>query len=160
MAHFPEWEFDPTHLRVKVDVTIEADLKRISEVVDGVLGMMKMMECGCGKEFEVETVLRESLANAIIHGCENDPGKKVSCTVVCDEERGMLIIVRDPGPGFNPATLPNPTRGENLFAEHGRGIFMINQLMDQVELRAGGTEIRMRVAAGKPCPESDGFWKN
>ena len=159
-AHFPEWEFDPSHLRVKVDVNIAADLDHINDVVDGVLGMMKLMQCGCGKEFHVETVLREALANAIIHGCENDPGKKVSCTVVCDEERGMLIIVRDPGQGFDPATLPNPTRAENLFADHGRGIFMINQLVDEVSLHQGGTEIRMRVRAGKPCTESEIFWKS
>ncbi len=160
MAHFPEFEFDPSHLRVKVDVSIAADLDHINDVVDGVLGMMKLMQCGCGKEFHVETALREALANAIIHGCENDPGKKVSCTVVCDEERGMLIVVRDPGEGFDAAKLPNPTRAENLYAEHGRGIFMINRLMDHVEVDRGGTEIRMRVAAGKPCNESEIFWKS
>ncbi len=160
MAHFPEWEFDPTQLRVKVDVKIAADLDHINDVVDGVLAMMKVMQCGCGREFHVETLLREALANAIIHGCENDPGKQVSCTVACDQERGMLIVVRDPGQGFDPATLPNPTHAENLFADHGRGIFMINRLTDEVSHHAGGTEIRMRVRGGKPCEESATFWKS
>jgi serine/threonine-protein kinase RsbW len=156
---FPEWEFDPDSLRVKVDVTVAADLEHVNEVVDGVLGMMRAMQCGCGKEFEVETALRESLANAIIHGCKSDPGKSVQCTVACDEERGMLIVVRDPGKGFDPAQLPNPTRAENIFADHGRGIFMVNRLMDRVSHHAGGTEIRMLVKGGKPCAEADVFGK-
>ncbi|MBI2678050.1 MAG: ATP-binding protein [Candidatus Koribacter versatilis] len=162
MAHerFPEWEFDPKSLLVKVDVSIAADLDHINDVVDGVLAMMKVMQCGCGREFQVETALRESLANAIIHGCERDPGKKVQCTVACDNDRGMLIVVRDPGPGFDPAALPSPLHAENLFADHGRGIFMINQLMDGVSHHESGTEIRMRVKGGKECSEAEIFWKN
>jgi serine/threonine-protein kinase RsbW len=64
--------------------------------------------------------------------------------MACDEDRGILIIVRDSGPGFQPEQLPNPVLGENLYAEHGRGIFLITQFMDQVEFGKGGTEIHMR----------------
>jgi serine/threonine-protein kinase RsbW len=56
----------------------------------------------------------------------------------------MLIVVRDPGTGFDPADLPSPVTGENLLFNHGRGIFLINELMDDVEYRGGGTEIWMR----------------
>ncbi|HUK88402.1 MAG TPA: ATP-binding protein, partial [Terriglobales bacterium] len=101
-------------------------------------------ECAKGKEMEIETALREALANAIIHGCENDPTRRVQCCVACDEGRGMLIVVRDPGAGFDPAQVPSPVVGENVFSSHGRGIFLINQLMDQVEFAHGGTEIRMK----------------
>ncbi len=41
-------------------------------------------------------------------------------------------------------TIPNPTRGENLYSNHGRGIYLINELMDEVQVRNGGTEIYMR----------------
>jgi serine/threonine-protein kinase RsbW len=58
----------------------------------------------------------------------------------------MLIVVRDPGPGFDPASIPSPVTGQNLFSTGGRGIFLINQLMDEVRFEKGGTEIRMRVA--------------
>lgn len=145
------WEFDPTALRVKVDVTLSADLNRISEVVESVLAMLKAMDCGCGKEFHIETALREALANAIVHGCGSDAGKSVRCSVACDEDRGLLIIVSDPGAGFDPNSLADPTMAENLFADHGRGIFMINQLMEGVRHERGGTEIHMHVRGGKPC---------
>jgi serine/threonine-protein kinase RsbW len=55
----------------------------------------------------------------------------------------MLIMVRDPGPGFDPHSIPSPCEGENIFSNHGRGIFLINQLMDEVGFHKNGTEIHM-----------------
>src|SRR5438270_488923 len=86
VVQFPKWEFDPSTMRVKVDVSLNADKTNISGVVENILGLMKAMECACGKEFEVETALREALANAIVHGCGNDAKKKIQCTVACDDE--------------------------------------------------------------------------
>ena len=56
----------------------------------------------------------------------------------------MLIVVRDPGEGFDPASVPSPIEGQRIYESHGRGIFLINHLMDSVEFRRGGTEITMR----------------
>ena len=142
----PQCEFEREKLVVRVHFTIRAEVKAISPVVEGAMKIVREMECAAGKEFEIETALREALANAVKHGCQNDCSRYVECCVACDESRGMLIVVRDPGPGFDPASLPSPTHGQNIFAEHGRGIYLINQLMDEVEvkLEAGGTEIHMR----------------
>jgi serine/threonine-protein kinase RsbW len=63
--------------------------------------------------------------------------------VACDEKHGVLIVVRDPGPGFDVSKLPDPCAGENIFANHGRGIYLINQLMDEVRFHKNGTEIHM-----------------
>jgi len=87
--------------------------------------------------------LQEALANAVIHGAKEDPTKTVECLVSSDEERGILIVVRDPGSGFLPEAIPGCTIGENVYSNHGRGIFLINQLMDKVEFRKNGTEIHM-----------------
>ncbi|MCZ6599270.1 MAG: ATP-binding protein, partial [Acidobacteria bacterium] len=77
------------------------------------------------------------------HGCRKCPGEKVEVDVECDPEKGMLIVVRDPGEGFDPRQVPDPLMGENLYADHGRGIYLINRLMDEVTFEKGGTEIRM-----------------
>ena len=142
----PLCEFESQKLLVRLHFTIRADVKAISPVVEGVMKIVREMECAEGKDFAIETALREALANAIKHGCQNDCSRMVECCVACDESRGMLIVVRDPGPGFDPASLPSPIHGENVFAEHGRGIYLINQLMDEVEVKfeRGGTEIHMR----------------
>jgi len=39
--------------------------------------------------------------------------------------------------------VPSPIVGENIYADGGRGIFLINQLMDEVHYENGGTEIWM-----------------
>ena len=62
----------------------------------------------------------------------------------CDHSRGILIVVRDPGAGFDVNAIPSPVMGERVFSGHGRGIFLINQLMDEVCFKRGGTEIHMR----------------
>ncbi len=140
----PHCEFAQNKLKLRVNVCISADPASISPVVEGVLAIAREMKCAAGKEYEIETSLREALANAIIHGCGNDPSKIVQCCVACDEDHGLLLIVRDPGTGFDVAQLPDPMIGQNLYAEHGRGIYLINTLMDDVRFERGGTEIHMR----------------
>ena len=142
----PGCQFDQEKLLLRFESTIPADVTLITPVVDGVMAIVAQMGCAAGKEFEVETALREALANAIVHGCGRDATKKVQFWVGCDEARGMLIVVRDPGPGFDPGSLPSRVTGEEIYSTHGRGIYLINQLMDEVRLLRGGTEILMRKA--------------
>ena len=106
--------------------------------------VVQEMGCAAGQEHQVELSVQEALANAVVHGCEGDPRRHVNISVGCDEDRGMIIMVKDPGSGFDPASIPSPLHGENLFASHGRGIYLINQLMDEVRYAEGGTEIWMR----------------
>ena len=136
--------FDPGRLVPRLDMTFAAEVRSIDPAVGRIMEVVRSMQCAEGKEFEIETALREALANAVIHGAGDDPGKKVEVSVACEEDRGMLIVVRDPGPGFDPATLPSPLVGRNIFSTHGRGIYLINTLMDEVRFERGGTEIHMR----------------
>jgi serine/threonine-protein kinase RsbW len=137
-------EFDTGDLLVKVDLTLPGDVNAISPVVESVMRIVTEMGCAAGREFEIELALREALANAIEHGSGHDPTKEIQCCVACDHLRGMLIVVRDPGPGFDPASIPSPIVGRNIFSTGGRGIYLINQLMDEVRFERGGTEIHMR----------------
>jgi len=139
----PACDFDPDALQVTLRKQVPGRLEALSPAVEEMMAQARQMECSRGKEFEIETALREALANAIRHGCGNDPDKTVEVCVACDPARGMLIVVRDPGPGFDPASIPSPVRGRNVFRHHGRGIYLINQLMDEVSFERGGTEIRM-----------------
>src|SRR5215467_13606813 len=137
----------------KLDVTIPANANAISGVVDGVMQIAREMKCANGNEYQIELALREALANAIVHGCNNDPNKKVECCVACSESSDVVILVRDPGEGFAPADVPNPLAAENLHSTHGRGIYLINQLMDEVSFERNGAEIRMRKSvAASPTP--------
>jgi serine/threonine-protein kinase RsbW len=139
----PEKSFDPDKLHLILRVTLSADRKAVDPVVQEVMAVVREMEGVNGKEDAIELSLQEALANAVIHGAKEDPTKTVECLVSNDKERGILIVVRDPGTGFTPEAIPNCVVGENVYSNHGRGIFLINQLMDQVEFRKNGTEIHM-----------------
>ncbi|MCZ6696516.1 MAG: ATP-binding protein [Acidobacteria bacterium] len=139
-------EFNTESLILRLDLSIPATKKAVSPFVERVMAIVKQMGCAEGKEFEIETSLLEALANAVTHGSGDDPDKQIQICVACDEARGMLIIVRDPGGGFDPAQIPSPVQGKNVYLEHGRGIYLINQLMDEVRFEEGGTEIHMRKA--------------
>ncbi|HUL16370.1 MAG TPA: ATP-binding protein [Terriglobales bacterium] len=142
----PKCEFESKKLILRFETTIEARTDAIPPVVERIMELVQTMGCAAGKEHQVETALFEALANAVLHGCRNDACKKVECCVACDESHGMLIIIRDPGEGFDPKSIPSPVMGQNIFSTHGRGIFLINQLVDDVHYEKGGTEIHMRIA--------------
>jgi len=142
----PGCEFESKKLILKLQRTLEGRIEAIPPFVEDIMKIVEAMDCAAGKERVVEMALLEALANAVMHGCEKDPTKKVECCVACDESRGMLIVIRDPGKGFDPASIPSPIVGQNLFSTHGRGIFLINQLVDEVRYEKGGTEIRMKIA--------------
>jgi len=135
--------FESDKLVMKLKVTLAAERKSVDPVVRSVMDIVRNMQCATGKEDDIEVALTEALANAVVHGAKEDPKKIVECLVACDEERGMLIMVRDPGSGFDPTSLPDPCHSENVFSNHGRGIFLINQLMDEVGFHKNGTEIHM-----------------
>jgi serine/threonine-protein kinase RsbW len=142
--HIKSCEFDPKELSIKLQFSGRADIDSINPVAEWVMEFVKNTSCAPGKEFEVELALREALANAIIHGCKGDKEKNIQLCVACDPQGGLLIVVRDEGPGFDPHKVHSPLHGENIFSDHGRGIYLINQLMDEVTFDKGGTEIRMR----------------
>jgi serine/threonine-protein kinase RsbW len=135
--------FDAEKLDLKLSVTLSADRDAVDPVVRSVMNVVREMKCAPGREDDIELALTEALANAVVHGAKNDPSKIIECDVACDEQRGILIIVRDPGTGFDPAKIANPCHGENIYASHGRGIYLINQLMDEVQFHKNGTEIHM-----------------
>jgi len=135
--------FDADKLDLKLSVTLAADRDAVDPVVRSVMNVVREMKCSPGREDDIELALTEALANAVVHGAKNDPSKIVECDVACDAQHGMLIVVRDPGPGFDPAKIADPCHGENIYSHHGRGIYLINQLMDEVQFHKNGTEIHM-----------------
>lgn len=140
----PEFGPQEKDLIWQYQATIPADVKSITPIMKRLMELAAETECFAGKELEIETALREALANAIVHGCKNDERQTIQLSVACDEDCEIEIVVRNPGAGFDPKSIPDPTTHENLYETHGRGLYLINQLMDEVRYERGGTEIRMR----------------
>jgi len=140
----PPCEFVASDLTWKVDMVVASRVKATSPVVDRLIQLFKTACCPPEQESAVEMALREALANAIVHGNHEDLHKKVRVCCACDAKRGMLIVVKDQGEGFDPSKIPSPLASRSILSEHGRGIYLINLLMDEVQFQGGGTEIRMR----------------
>src|SRR5262249_18342583 len=45
------------------------------------------------KHLQIELALQEALANAVVHGCNVDPAKRVRCWAAYDAANGLLIVV-------------------------------------------------------------------
>lgn len=84
-----------------------------------------------GSMYRILVASTEAVNNAILHGNGSDPSKMVR---LCLRTTKHLLTIRvdDEGKGFNAKTLPNPLDEENLMKDHGRGVFLIRSLMDDV----------------------------
>jgi serine/threonine-protein kinase RsbW len=94
-------------------------------------------------QLELDLALQEALANALMHGCKNDPSKHIHCNVQM-EDRTLVITITDPGSGFDPNAVPDPLSevGQGRFS--GRGVHFIRSVMDEVSYARNGSELTMR----------------
>lgn len=126
-----------------LNLSMPAEAASISSMADAVSEFLVRRDVPEEKQLEIGLAVQEALTNAVVHGCGNDASKQVQCRVQCDPLGRIVIVVTDPGPGFSPEHLSDPRRGENVYADHGRGVYLIRQLMDEVRFENGGNEIRM-----------------
>jgi serine/threonine-protein kinase RsbW len=126
-----------------LNISFRADLDAVGTAADAVTETLIELRVPEQKRLEISLAVQEALVNAVVHGCKSDPTKKVQCRLQSDPDGRLVITVTDPGPGFNPDVLPDPTREENLYAGHGRGVYLIRQLMDEVSFECQGNKIKM-----------------
>ena len=138
---------------VEVDVRMASRIDANTPTVEQLLQMIQPSACAVGNEFALELALREALNNAVVHGNQMDPSKLIEIHCRCDEHKGVWLIVRDRGNGFDPDAVPDPVGPQGLKAEHGRGIYLMKLLMDEVSFERGGSEVHMWKA---PQPHSAG----
>lgn len=90
----------------------------------------------------------EAGTNAVQHGNMFADDKVVKFEVTVDPS-DVRVRVDDLGKGFDPSRVLNPTEGEQLLSPHGRGLFLMRQLMDEVTFETGpehGTTVFLRKA--------------
>lgn len=134
--------YAPDAFSSRLHLTIPAAVEHISPAVEQALNFVHEHGCLADAEFEIQLALQEAIANAVVHGCKQDSAKQVHCLVACQAD-GLLIVVRDPGNGFDPGKVPCPTDDDRLFEDHGRGVELMRHLMDEVRFERGGTEVHL-----------------
>ncbi len=95
-----------------------------------------------GAKFAIRLAIEEAVVNAFRHGNRSDPKKSVHFRAYIDDTRASFEV-EDEGPGFDPATIPDPTEDENLEIPSGRGVMLIKAYMTEVEYVPPGNLLRM-----------------
>jgi serine/threonine-protein kinase RsbW len=84
----------------------------------------------------------EGVNNAIVHGNKLESDKDVVLQYLITDEK-IQFVITDCGSGFDYKHLPDPTIPENIEKTHGRGIFLMKHLADEVEFNEKGNEVKI-----------------
>lgn len=155
-------------LRSTTEFAIENDRELVLSLSSHLTQQFNAMKiCSETDGLRIGIALEEALLNAFYHGnlecssklrdddcqayadlatrrCGESPYKerKIYVTVGLSRDEASWSI-RDEGPGFNPATLPDPTLPEYIERPHGRGLMLMRTFMTDVAYNDKGNEVRM-----------------
>jgi len=139
---YPDLECIRPFLKEHIAFDMPSDLK----LLDGVLEYLneRMLRLGIVNpgDSEVLIALDEAIVNAIKHGNKCNPEKAVHIVAelsVC----GARFTIQDEGHGFVKDDVPDPTDPARLLETSGRGLLLINHIMDEVCHNQCGNEIQM-----------------
>jgi serine/threonine-protein kinase RsbW len=124
-------------------ITINSDvenLKIVESVVDTLSKKLGIPDEVYGKIL-ISTV--EAVNNAILHGNKGDSRKMVKVDFTADGNF-FNVTVTDEGEGFEYGNLPDPTDPKNIENLHGRGVFLMRNLSDEIEFNDSGNEVKMQ----------------
>ena len=93
--------------------------------------------------FAVRLTVEEALANAMKHGNEDDPEKKIEISWSLDG-MNLDIVVVDEGDGYEPEAVPDPTRKENLTLTSGRGLALMRAFVSHIKVIPPGNRVELR----------------
>lgn len=124
------------------------------------LSMVHALIEGLGRQFSladdwiqsVQIAVIEAGTNAIQHGNVFAEDKSVTFDFRMGDD-DLVVEVDDYGKGFDPARLVDPTLPSALLNPHGRGVYLMRELMDVVEFDTRpdhGTRVVLRKARPRP----------
>ncbi len=125
-------------------MVLESELASVDPVEAKVEQMAREAGFDEDTSSQIAMVAREAVINAILHGNQQDPAKKVRVGFELTED-ALSIRIADEGPGLDPDSIPDPLAPENILRSSGRGIFLMRAIMDEVHFHQlnPGTEIEM-----------------
>jgi len=132
-------------------VRIPSDQAFARQLQDEIEQALQQSAFGEHDIFCVRLALEEALVNAMKHGNQADRKKLVHVTYRVTPGR-FEVEIRDEGPGFDPADVPDPLDCENLERPCGRGLLLMRHYMTHVTFHPPGN----RVSMSKIVPSKNG----
>lgn len=127
---------------MKITESLPSRLEIIPDFISSTIEKIYFLPLDEDVIFSVKLCLHEAVINAVKHGNKLNSDLTVEIDINIDEN-WLTIEVTDQGEGFNFKRLPDPTKPENVLKLEGRGIFLINNLMNKVQFSNGGRTIKM-----------------
>jgi serine/threonine-protein kinase RsbW len=132
---------------VQLRQSLPSQVAIISPFVDQLMQFIARFRNPDESALNIETALREALANAVTHGNQEDPRKLVFVVCRCTTDGEVSLTIQDQGQGFDTATVVAPTASEKRLLQRGRGIYLMKTLMDEIRFEQGGAVVQMRKAS-------------
>ena len=129
---------------LEIDSWMASNIQAISPLVDRLMHLIEGAKCVPGAEFDVELALREALGNAVVHGNQENPDKKVHIRCRCESGNEISVVVTDEGKGFDSLKILGNGLTSDPADSHGHGIQLMRAYMDDVRFEQGGSEVHMR----------------
>lgn len=149
LAHLEEvTEVVNTATPKSLEFTLPTDFGAQQIVHERIVSQIQQAGSTKRDEFSIRLALEEALTNAMLHGNQMDPDKKVFVKSTIDDSM-VTIEIEDQGDGFSPAELPDPTTTENLGRATGRGVLLIKSFMDSAEYSRKGNRLVMTKTLGQ-----------
>ena len=130
-----------------LDVAIPSDVQYIEGIVAQIAARCAAFDFPAQTlSLNLPVALTEALSNAILRGNREQNGKVVRVRARVNDE-ALVVEVADEGAGFDieQCTL-DPTTPDGIAREDGRGLFLMQQLVDRVEQYVdGGNVVRLTV---------------
>jgi len=99
------------------------------------------------QKLDLAVALAEALSNAAVHGNRLRPRSQVMITIYVTPRQQVTVEVKDAGHGFDLRHLSDPTEGPRILAPGGRGVFLMQRLVDRVEFFPPGNRVSLTVEA-------------
>jgi len=123
-------------LRIESKMT---NLRIVENAVDDITSRLGIKQDNYGK---ILVATLEAVNNAITHGNKANPMKLVDIEI-CYEKNEISVKVTDEGQGFDPESIPDPTKPENIEELSGRGVFLMSKLADSINFNEKGNSVTM-----------------
>ncbi|HQU71034.1 MAG: ATP-binding protein [Calditrichaeota bacterium] len=120
---------------VEEELIIPSDFKYLSVVEAFIVNLCKRAGLGEDQSDNMAIAITELVNNAIVHANKQDPHKLVTLGAYYHDNR-VVVKIRDQGQGFDPNKIANPTDPQNLWKQSGRGVFLVRNLIDEVEIES------------------------
>ena len=125
-----------------VEFVIPSDFHEGRHVQDIIENHLRQYRFEDKEVFGIRLALEEAIVNAMKHGNQMDPAKRVNICYRIRADR-FDVIVTDEGPGYDPDDIPDPLADENLERPSGRGLFLMRHYMSEIIVHPPGNRLSL-----------------